>query len=294
MGILSRLKQGWRLGIQSIKIVFLKPELLAFPLMSIVAIGLLGIVGLLLTPIASTAQNLAASGSTMGFVLLGTGIFLTAFGITSVSTFFAAGLVYCASQVFRGEDPEVSDGIRAAWNVKSNIIAWSLIAATVTVIVKSIERHSSGGQIIAAVFGVAWGILTYFVVPVMVLEDVGIRDMFIESGRAFRDRWGEYAGASVGVGVVFLLAIIGAIGVLIFTAILFSFSTSVMALLGIAFVLFVLLLVPIGQATTGVLKTALYLYATNGEVPEEYAGEDFEHLFVEKQARNGRKSVGRI
>jgi hypothetical protein len=292
MGIWARLKQGWRLGIASVRIVVSEPELLAFPVMSIVALGIVGLVAFLLTPVTGAVQDLAASGSTTGYVLLAAGAFLVAFVVTTTSTFFAAGLVYCASQVFRGEDPDVREGLRAAWEARAKIVAWGLIAATVAVVVRAIERRGQGGQIVAALFGVAWGVLTYFVVPVMVLEDVGVREMFEESARTFRETWGEYAGASVGVGLVFLLALVAAVGVLILGVLLFSFSVTLIVLLVVGFVLFVLLLMPAAQAVTGVVKTALYVYARDDEVPEQFAGEDFQHLFEERS--EAKRRAGRI
>jgi hypothetical protein len=229
-------------------------------------------------------QSLAGEGS---YVLLAVGAFVSAFIVTTVSTFFAAGLVHCAAMVFRGEEPDVRDGLAAAWRVKEKIVLWGLLAATVSLVVRAIERQGRGGQIVAAIFGVTWGLLTYFIVPVMVLEDVDARAMFGESARAFRERWGEYAGASVGVGVVFFLVILAAIGVLVLGLVLFSFSSTLSILLVLAFFLFFLLLLPAGQAITGVVKTALYIYARDGMVPEEFTGEDFDEIFGERARRRG-------
>lgn len=279
------------MGIHSVRVVVAEPELLAFPVMSTAVLLVFGLLAFLATPLVAAAQGLASQGSTAAVVPLALGAFGAAFVVTTVSTFFAAGLVHCAAMAFRGEEPDVRDGLAAAWRARRNIVAWGLVAATVAVIVRAIERQGRGGQLVAAVFGVAWGLLTYFIVPVMVLEDVGVSEMFRESARAFRARWGEYAGASVGVGVVFLLVVLAAIGVLIVGVILFSFSSTHVLLLVLGFFLFVLLLMPAGQAITAVVKTALYIYARDGTLPEEFTGEDFATVFGERG--RGWTSTGR-
>ena len=293
MGFLSDAKRGWRMGLHGVRIVVAEPELLAFPVLSTGVLLVLGLLALLASPLVAVVQSLASQGSTVAYVLLAAGAFISAFVVTTVSTFFAAGLVHCAAMVFRGEEPDVRDGLAAAWRVKEKIIVWGLIAATVSIVVRAIERQGRGGQIVAAIFGVTWGLLTYFIVPVMVLEDVGVRAMFGESARAFRERWGEYAGASVGVGVVFFLGILAAIGVLVLAGILFSFSSTLTILLVLAVFLFFLLLLPAGQAITGVVKTALYIYARDGTVPEEFADENFDEIFVEGKQRR-RPPTGQI
>lgn len=284
MGLLSDVKRGWRMGIHGVRIVVAEPELLAFPVLSTGVLLVIGLFALLASPLVAVVQSLAGEGS---YVLLAVGAFISAFVVTTVSTFFAAGLVHCAAMVFRGEDPDVRDGLHAAWRVKEKIVVWGLIAATVSLVVRAIERQGRGGRIVAAIFGVTWGLLTYFIVPVMVLEDVGAREMFGESARAFRERWGEYAGASVGVGVVFFLVILAAIGILVLGLVVFSFSSTLSIVLVLAFFLFVLLLLPAGQAITGVVKTALYIYARDGTVPEEFTGENFDEIFQERALRRG-------
>lgn len=279
MGFWTDVERGWRMGIHGVRVVVSEPELLAFPAMSIAVLLAVGLVAFLASPVASVVPTLAAEGSPAAYTVLALGAFVSAFVVTTVSTFFAAGLVHCAAMVFRGEEPDVRDGLAAAWEARWKIVAWGLVAATVAVVVRAIERQGRGGQLVAAVLGVTWGVLTYFVVPVMVLEDVGVREMFARSATAFRERWGEYAGASVGVGVVFLLAIVGALGVLLLGAVLLSFSPALLAVLVLGFVAFVLLLVPAAQAITGVVKTALYIYARDGEVPAEFASEDFARAF---------------
>ena len=293
MGLWADLKRGFRMAVHGVRVVVAEPELLAFPVLSIAVLLALGVVALVAIPVVGIVQHLAGQGSTVAYALLAVGAFVATFVVTTVSTFFAAGLVHCAAMVFRGEEPDVRDGLRAAWSVRRKIVVWGLIAATVSIIVRAIERRGRGGRIVAAVFGVTWGLLTYFIVPVMVLEDVGAVEMFGESARAFRERWGEYAGASVGVGVVFLLASLAVAGALVLGAVLFGAIPGAMVLLLLGLFLAVLLLMPAGQAITGVIKTALYIYARDGSIPEEFTGEDFDEIFSERATR-GSPTPGRI
>src|SRR5262249_35476691 len=91
-----------------------------------------------------------------------------------VIVFFNSALVACAIIRFKGGEPTVSDGLRAASNRLPQILAWALVSATVGIVLRTLESRSEKlGQIAAALVGAAWSIATYFVVPVLVVERVG-------------------------------------------------------------------------------------------------------------------------
>jgi p-aminobenzoyl-glutamate transporter AbgT len=96
-----------------------------------------------------------------------------------VITFFNAGIVACAVSRMAGGEPTVGGGFREAFKRVHLIAAWALLAATVGIILRIIEERSEKvGQIVAAVLGSAWSIMTFLVVPVLVVEDKGPIDAF--------------------------------------------------------------------------------------------------------------------
>src|SRR5436853_7894874 len=95
----------------------------------------------------------------------------------------------------------VKDGFRGAFRNLGSILAWSFVAATVGMILRVIERRAGFiGRIVTGLLGVAWTMLTYFVVPVMIFEGAGVGRAIKRSGELFKKTWGEAVVGSGGMG----------------------------------------------------------------------------------------------
>src|SRR5258708_5324154 len=91
-----------------------------------------------------------------------------------VIVFCNAALISCALIRFNGGEPTIGDGLSAAVSRLPQILAWAFVSATVGVILKLIENaNEKAGAFISAILGTAWAVMTYFVVPVLVVEKVG-------------------------------------------------------------------------------------------------------------------------
>src|SRR5206468_4089381 len=91
-----------------------------------------------------------------------------------VIIFCNSALVSCALMRFNGQETSIGAGFQAAFARLPQILAWSLVSATVGVLLKVIESaHEKVGEFISAILGTAWTVLTYFVVPVLVVEKLG-------------------------------------------------------------------------------------------------------------------------
>lgn len=273
MGFFGRLKTGFALATDSVRVIRREPSLLLFPLVA----GLSGLVYLAgITGAGFAAGLIGADGETgvVTYVLL----FVQYFGSTFIASFFTAALMYNAREVFRGNDPTVGEGLRAAWRNKGPLLVWALIAATVGVILRSLESSDNPvARIAGSLFSVAWGVLTYFIVPVIVFEEVSVTEMFERSGETFKSTWGETAGAGFGVGVVSI--VFGIVGVVVAAAVaylLFQAGATV-GIVGavVTFIAVALLVYLFSSALTSVARTALYVYATTGERPEAFSDVDF-------------------
>ena len=267
MGFFDRLRTGWALARDSFGVLRTEPSLAAFPLVA----GLAGTVylGLLLGGAA------VVTGS-RGGVLTYAALFVAYLGSTFIAALFAAALTYNAREVFRGHDPTLGDGLEAAWSNRGELLAWAVIAAVVGVVLRVVERQEGPvADIAAALFGVAWGVLTDFVVPVVVFEDVTARSMLERSGTTFRDTWGETVGAGFGVGIITSLFTLA--GLVLAVLVFVVFGAGVLGLVGALVVGAVVLLSAslFGSALGAIAKTALYLYATEGEQPAGFEDVDF-------------------
>ena len=80
---------------------------------------------------------------------------------------------------WRGGDPTMRSAIAAAWRRIGTIAIWAVIAATIGVILNAIhERAGWIGKIVTSLLGWAWSFATFFIVPVLVLEQHSVGDSF--------------------------------------------------------------------------------------------------------------------
>src|SRR5262249_31239623 len=144
-------------------------------------------------------------------------------------------------------------------------------SATVGLALKLIENaNEKVGDFVSAILGGIWTVVTYFVVPVLVVERVGPLTAVKRSAQILGRTWGESIGGHAGVG--WALLPFWLLGVLL--GVLGVFALSKVAALGILLlavtVIYMLVLGLVDSTLKGILLGALYLYATHGEVPEEF------------------------
>src|SRR5260370_17061085 len=90
-----------------------------------------------------------------------------------VIVFFNVGVVGGANSRLMGGSWTFRDGLELAWARKGTILQWALVAATVGVILRTLEeRLGLLGRLIMRIIGVVWTLACYFVVPVLAFEDL--------------------------------------------------------------------------------------------------------------------------
>ena len=62
------------------------------------------------------------------------------------------------------------------------------------------ERFGIIGTIVARLVGLAWNLVTFLVVPILVLEDLGVGDALKRSKDLFKKTWGENVIGQFGLG----------------------------------------------------------------------------------------------
>ncbi len=278
----GKIRSGWTLARQSLHLLMMDKELLVFPLLSGISCFLVlasFVAGVWATGIAGEE---GAAGRGVSWVVL----FAYYFANYFVIVYFNSALVACAMIRFRGGVPTVAAGMRAARERLAQIAAWALLAATVGVLLKMIEeRVQFVGRIVIALLGAAWTIGSYFVVPVLVVEKIGPVDAFKRSVLILKKAWGESIVGNLGLGLItFLVTLALLIATGIVTMVLAVNIGSIgVALAGfVVMVLIVVLAALVGSALNAIVLSALYLYATEGKVPEAFAGARLQEAFVAK------------
>ncbi|MEO1261387.1 MAG: DUF6159 family protein [Bacteroidota bacterium] len=277
MSLSKRLSNGWKLGKTSLQIIHSNPKLLAFPVFSSIALLLvfasfLG--GLALTWGTDLEAWLAESNmEALEYVLIFSFYLINYF----IIVFFNVGLVYAARQIFEGKEVTFAECINFSASRLVVILQWSVLAATVGVILNTLqERLGWAGKIIVGIIGMVWSIATYFVVPVLAFENLQPIDAIKRSGAIIKEKWGESLAANVGFGLFFL------IGYAVILLAAFALGYVIHPVAGVVVgVLSALLLHTIVAAAQTVFLAAAYQHL-NDEPYGDFSGETLDSVFIQK------------
>tara|TARA_Y100000310_G_C20704331_1_gene833683 strand:+ start:11602 stop:12492 length:891 start_codon:yes stop_codon:yes gene_type:complete len=285
--IKDRFKRSWDLTKKTFHVMSHDKEIILFPILSAV----FSIVLFLLLIFPVVLSVMAGKFST-GAGSLYVGVFVFYFVAAFAATFFNAGVVHIARTRFEGGDATFMDGIRTGFKHFKHILGWSLITATVGLILNILTSQAEEkggiagviGKIVISLIGLVWAIVSVFVVPAMVIKGIGPIKALKSSVKAIKKTWGEslikYYGLGFAkgiiIGVAFLIFLIPAIIMMVGQSFIIAG-----VLLGIFVLIFTMTIVIFSSANT-VFDTALFLYADTGKVPSFYDEEVIKHAFVSK------------
>ncbi|KDE57301.1 hypothetical protein EL22_13255 [Halostagnicola sp. A56] len=261
MSLRERLGTGFQLAGGSVAVLRANPGLTVYPL-----VGGLATVAY----VATVFGGFVALGGSESLALVVALLIGAYAGSMFLVSFSIAALVWASRETFAGRTPSVSAAFRAAAGHIWALLVWSILSAFVGVALQALEESSEiVGVIVAALLNTGWLALTYFVIPVVVLEDAGPTTMIQESGRIIRDTWGETLGSEFGVGFVTALLFVPG---LVFGVVLYFVvpgeSALLVAVLGGGLLIGVGMLA--GYTLGAIAKTALYVFARTGTMPGEF------------------------
>ncbi len=209
-----------------------------------------------------------------------------------VIIFFNSALVFAAHERLAGGDPNIRSGLSGASQSIATIFVWAVVAATVGLILNilSSQARQRGGMMgmishfIISMLGAAWTLITFFVVPLIVIERRSFGDAFKTSLSMLRRTWGEQIVANFGLGIAALLSYLAA-GVIIVAlffvlsplggfGVFLAIAVGVVLIAGIALVFATL---------DGIYKAALYNYAVDGVVPSLFPEDAIRGAFRPEQ-----------
>ncbi|MEW6555591.1 MAG: DUF6159 family protein [Actinomycetota bacterium] len=276
-GTFNRSMQIFR---ESLGVLKRDKELMLFPAIS--ALVMLVLTASFFVPIVliSGAVDGEFESNALYYVLL----FLSYLVGYFVVIFFNTGLIACVQIRLSGGDPKFSDGMRYATGNMGKIAGWALISATVGMVLQMIrERAGIFGRLAAGLLGMAWNLITFFVIPVMIFEDAGVIDSIKKSGALFKRTWGENVVLRFSLSLIIVVA--GMVGIVpIFLAVLTESAVVVIAVVAVV-LLYWFALGIVGSALNGIFATALYNYATTGTVPPAFSREVVAGAFEQKTRR---------
>jgi len=191
--------------------------------------------------------------------------FIGAVALTYIVVFFNAALVFAANKRFQSEPVTVGEAMHEAASRSHVLLPWAIVSATVSIVLRAVEQRGGiFGRIVGGLAGVAWSVVTFLVLPVLVFEGLGPIAAVKRSGELFKRTWGENLMTNAGIGLVGLVAVLaGALPLVFFLAV-----GGPIAAIGIgAFVLWCVAVMLVSSALTGIFQVALYRFATGTPVP---------------------------
>ena len=239
--------------------------LLAYPVVGVA----LGVVPFLV--VVPGVFFIANDQNWIGWALVVIGVYLLAL----VNAVVQAGLTVSAAAELEGGHSSLGHGLSTAMGRLGRLARWAFVSAVVGLLIGALRGNDSGGivavifrNVVAAAADVMWQLITFFVMPAMMLDDLGMIDAIKKSASTFKQRWGTQLAGGVRIGgLIGLVAILPAIIALVGGVVLSTIGAWAIGV-PLAVIGLVVLIVAglVLTAIRGVFSVVLYRYATQGVV----------------------------
>lgn len=274
---MGRFSRTWKLFKESFAVLAADSKILVFPVCSGISLVLLGASFFIPLYRDGTLQAVTHhKGTWDDYAVLFGWYYMNFF----VGIFFNSALMGCANMRLSGKQPTVGAGFRIALSHLGRIAAWALVAASVGMVLSSLrDRNNKLLSVVAAGLNIAWSLVTYLIVPVLLFEDRGVFASLHRSSELFRSHWGEQVAGSFGFGLLSALLSIPAVVLAVLCWRIDPIAGIILA--GV----YLLILATVTSAVRGVFTVALYRYATAGSPPPGFSAD------VIDGALGGRRAV---
>lgn len=287
---IGRFRASWLLCKETFRFLRADPEVMAVPLVvGIVHLFLFGLV--IFAYVLLVHQGVVPESETItpiDYVFIFALYILSAFAVSITN----ATIAHIVSVRAHGGDATFGQGLASAFSKAGPLFVWSIITATVGLFLRILsERSQIVGRIVVALIGVAWSVLTYFVVQAIVLEGRPAPASIRRSGEVFKSVWGESLVTNFSLGAVFLVIylviIFGGIGLM------FVIASSAVALVVVLVLMVGLLFITAlaSSAMGSILKTLLFIYATNAGSVQGFDQELLDRMLVKNGSGNSAPPI---
>lgn len=266
------------------------PALLWLPVFSLLSTGIV-VVGFG-AGIFATSRTTGIGGQgevhlgALGYVLM----FAMYLVLAIVTVFFNAALVSAAHERLTGGDPTLESALAGATRRFGLLLPWAIVSATVSTILKAVqERAGLLGRLVAGIAGIAWGLVTFLVLPVIVVEGLTVGQAVRRSKELFVRTWGEQVVGNVAIGLLGFVAMLVTFPILLLAVA--SGSTALTIAGVVVFGLVLVAVIAVTSAMSAVFQTALYAYASTGQVPRGFEASAIDAAFRAK-AGGGWRAYG--
>ncbi len=272
---MGKIATTWQLMKDSWHVLMRDKALLVFPLVSGLACFLvfLAFVGPFIGVNVMGVTRGTGSGSEGLYYVVGFCYYLCNFFVV---IYFNAALVDFVVTRMRGGEPSVGASLRAASSRLPQIAAWAVLSATVGVILQALSSRAGFlAKIVISIVGVAWALLTYFVVPIIVVERRGAWEAVGASKDLLAKTWGQQIVSGLGYGLIGFLLTLPGVALLIATLVgagaMQGHYWGAWALLAVTAVVYIIALGIVMTTLRSIFGAVLYLFARTGEAPPGFS-----------------------
>jgi hypothetical protein len=249
-------------------------EILIFPILSFFA-NLVSIVMIfvffLFVFFAGDINRFGAATNSPNAVMISY-LFTTYLSCIFITIFFQAGIISVVKSRLENIDASFGDGMASAFDKIGKIFIWSIVAATIGLILRMIaEKSKNMSKFIVFLIGASWSIATFFIAPVIIMENLSIKDSLKKSSSIINKTWGRVFVLNAGFDIYLILLVF--LGVAIFIGSIYTSSLAIVTSTGVLVVLYFIVLAILSSTLSVVFKVVLYEYANNGSLPEDFSAE---------------------
>ena len=275
---MNAISRSWNITKLTFSVIGQDKEMLLFPLFASIA-SILYVAAILVPSgvLQVLSQSDAAGAGAVWGVVEYAILFVVYLGLSFIATFFNVCVVYTTKTRFEGGDATFMESIRFGMTKIGIIFQWSLLAATVGRFLAMLEKFAErlGGvgefviKIIRSVLGLLWSVVTLFVVPVLVYENVSSLEAVRRSKDILKKTWGESFVRAFGLGLIQFVCILAVIGITAGLGTLVPQGPGTLLVVALGGVCLLGVILVFNVANT-IFNTALYVYGSTGKEPAAF------------------------
>ncbi len=187
-----------------------------------------------------------------------------------VIIFFNAAIIACAVIRMDGGDPTLADGLQAAVNRFPQIAVWALIASTVGFLLGMVESNSRRWRgFIASILGIAWTMVSYFAIPLIVVEKTNPLIALDRSLFLMHNTWGEQVVGNFSFGLIFTLFSLPVLPLILIMNRYWG-THLLLPIFACAIIYFIVLGI-FQSALQNIFNAVMYVFARDGKAPEGFS-----------------------
>ncbi len=268
------IRASFTMAKSSYLIVGQNPALLVFPILSSLA-GLAILASFVVAVIQTgdappPVDTVGGADWQQNLILIEAGLFYFASYFCVV--FFNVALLLATQSALEGRGARLGDALAGASRRFGTIFGWSLVGAGVGMLLRGVESSNQRvAAIVSMIFGITFTALSFFVLPVLVVEGLGPFAALRRSKELLQESWAEALVGHVSLGWISFLAYLPVLGLAYLVWITPGLEETRLVSVAVILVGGIALTAAVSSAADTIFKLLLYRQAVGASLPPALA-----------------------